>query len=168
MPAGITENTTYMKKSVKTALISLMMFVAAVALVFGIAFSVLAIKTNTLQHDYSFVYRDERYAKEVYIEGIEPITQSISCGYAVIEMFSTWNGGNITEEDLYTEYGKVVTSTGKSFCGEFNKQFPEYEPQMFKYLKNSELIVKVSLMVSLFLLNGRHFMRMNGRCITLL
>lgn len=28
------------------------------------------------------------------------ITQDVSCGYAVIEMFSTWTGKSITEESL--------------------------------------------------------------------
>ncbi|MBD5119023.1 MAG: hypothetical protein HDT37_07930 [Clostridiales bacterium] len=132
-----------MKKPTKKIRIILLSIIFAITFIFGTAFLILAIRTNALQDDYSFVYRDESYAKEVYIGGIEPITQSISCGYAAIEMFSMWNGGNITEENLYNEYGKVVTSTGKSFCSEFNKQFPEYETQMFKYLKNSELIAKV-------------------------
>lgn len=58
-------------------------------------------------------------------------------------MFSFWNGGDITENNLYNQYGKVVTSTGKSFCNEFNKQFPEYDTKMYKWLKNTELIDKV-------------------------
>lgn len=132
-----------MKKSIKTTIITLTTLVIAVALVFGIAFSVLAIRTNNLKDDYSFVYEDETYAKAVTIDAIEPITQDVSCGYAVIEMFSAWNGGGITEESLYELYGKVVTSTGKSFCNEFNNQFPEYETKMYKYLKNSELVIMV-------------------------
>lgn len=132
-----------MKKSIKITIIVLVSFVVAVALVFAIAFSVLAIRTNTLKDDYSFVYNNEAYSKAVTVDGIEPITQEVSCGYAVIEMFSLWNGGDITEESLYEKYGKVVTSTGKSFCDEFNKQFPEYKTQIYKYLKNSELIMKV-------------------------
>lgn len=132
-----------MKKSIKITIITIVSFLIAIALVFGIAFSVLAIRTNNLKDDYSFIYNDETYAKAITIECIEPITQDISCGYAVIEMFSVWNAGNITEEKLYEQHGKVITSTGKSFCNEFNKQFPEYETQMYKYLKNSDLIKKV-------------------------
>lgn len=132
-----------MKKPIKITIITIGSILIAFALIFAIAFSVLAIRTNALQDDYSFVYNDVSYSNKVIIEGIEPITQDISCGYAVIEMFSAWNGGNITEKSLYERYGKIVTSTGKSFCNEFNKQFPEYETQMYKYLKNSELITKV-------------------------
>lgn len=132
-----------MKKSIKITIITIVSLLTAIALVFAIAFSVLAIRTNNLKDDYSFIYNDETYAKAIIIDGIVPITQDVSCGYAVIEMFSLWNGGNITEESLYKQYGKVVTSTGKSFCNEFNKQFPEYETHMFKYQKYSELITKI-------------------------
>lgn len=132
-----------MKKSLKITLITTVSLLAAVVLIFGTAFGVLAVRTNALKDDYSFVYNDEAYAKAITIDGIGLVTQDVSCGYAVIEMFSAWNGGNVTEESLYKQYGKVVTSTGKSFCNEFNKQFTEYETRMYKYLKNSELIKKV-------------------------
>ena len=58
----------------------------------------------------------------------------------MLEMFSAWNGGDLTEEKLYEEYGRVVTSTGEAFCDEMNKQFPDYTTVMYKYLKNTELI----------------------------
>jgi len=58
----------------------------------------------------------------------------------VIEMFSAWNGGDITEESLYDQYGTIITSTGKKFCEEMNKQFPEYKTEMHKYVKNTEFI----------------------------
>lgn len=99
-----------------------------------------SIRTGLTQDDYSKVYVDEKYQTPIKIENIELITQDISCGYAVIEMFSTWNGGNITEESLYDQYGTIVTSTGIKFCEEMNKQFPEYKTEMHKYVKNTEFI----------------------------
>ena len=60
--------------------------------------------------------------------------QDVFCGYAVIEMFSSWCGHDVTEESLYREYGRVVTSTGKSFSVEMNKRFPEYETEINRYL----------------------------------
>lgn len=74
------------------------------------------------------------------IDGVEVIEQHISCGYAVIEMFSAWNGGDVTEDSLYEKYGTIVTSTGKKFCAEMNKQFPEYNTKIHKYVKNTEFI----------------------------
>ena len=97
-------------------------------------------KTNKINDDFSSVFTDTKYSKAVSVDGVEVIKQDVSCGYAVIEMFSAWSGGNITEETLYDEYGKVVTSTGKSFCEEMNKQFPQYKTTMHKYLTNTELI----------------------------
>ncbi len=113
---------------------------AAVVLSAVIALLVLQVRTNSIQDDYSSVFQDEKYQTPVYVDGIEVITQDVSCGYAVIEMFSTWDGGNLTEEKLYEEYGKVVTSTGQAFCDEMNKQFPAYQTTMHKWLKNTELL----------------------------
>ena len=105
-----------------------------------IALGITGIRTKLTQDDYSRVYTDEKYQAPVGIENVEVITQDISCGYAVIEMFSTWNGDDITEESLYDQYGKVVTSTGNKFCQEMNKQFPEYKTEIHKYVKNTEFI----------------------------
>ncbi|MDE7213582.1 MAG: hypothetical protein K2N42_03275, partial [Anaeroplasmataceae bacterium] len=132
-----------MKKSIKILLISLSSLIIVLGLILGISFAVLAGKTNSMNDDFSFLYTEEKYTKVVSVDGVQVITQEISCGYAVIEMFSAWNGGNVTEQNLFDKYGKVTTSTGKSFCKEFNKQFPEYQTKIYKYLKNSELIDKV-------------------------
>ena len=100
----------------------------------------LQIKTNHIEDDYASIYEDEKYQTPVYVDGVEVITQDVSCGYAVIEMFSAWNGGDITEETLYDEYGRVVTSTGGAFLDEMNKRFPEYTTEMYTYQTNTELI----------------------------
>lgn len=100
----------------------------------------LNIKTSKLNDDYSYIYDDPKYLTPVSVDGVEVITQDVSCGYAVIEMFSAWNGERITEADLYDEYGRVVTSTGSAFCDEMNKRFPEYTTSMYSYQTNSELI----------------------------
>lgn len=104
---------------------------------------ILQIRTNNILDDYSSIYSNEKYKTSVFIDNINVIKQDVSCGYAVIEMFSAWAGQNITEDSLYNEYGKVVTSTGQSFCDEMNKQFPAYNIKMYKYLTNTELIDKV-------------------------
>ncbi len=105
-----------------------------------IAFVALQIRTNSILDDYSSVYHNEKYQDPIMLEGVDLIKQDISCGYAVIEMFSSWEGSSITEKSLYDQYGKVVTSTGRSFCSEMNKQFPKFSTRMYKYLKNTELI----------------------------
>ena len=117
-----------MKKAIRILLILLALIVVAAA---GLLM---------ILNDYAAIYDAEKYRTPVYAEGVEVITQDVSCGYACIEMFSAWNGGDLTEEDLYAEYGKVVTSTGGRFCEEMNKRFPEYTTTIHRYMTNTELI----------------------------
>ena len=107
------------------------------------AFSALILnkkKTDKINNDFTALFDESKYSTPVSVDGVEVIKQDVSCGYAVIEMFSSWNGSDITEKTLYDEYGKVVTSTGKNFCAEMNKRFPQYTTSMHKYLTNTELI----------------------------
>lgn len=128
------------KKAIKKTVAAVGIIIVLLILVCAAALVRLHVKTAAIQNDYSAVARDEKYQLPVRAEGVEVITQDVSCGYAVLEMFSRWNGGDLTEEDLYAEYGKVVTSTGKAFCEEMNKRFPEYTTTMRSYLTNTELI----------------------------
>ena len=127
-------------KAKRIILIVAAVFLSVIVAVVAVSFISLKIKTNEINDDYSGVFTDKKYGNPVYVNGVEVIKQDVSCGYAVIEMFSSWNGGGITEESLYNEYGRVVTSTGQSFCDEMNRRFPEYETAIHKYLKNTELI----------------------------
>ena len=118
----------------------LVIFLGIIICIAIVALGICEIRTRLMQDDYSSIYDNEKYQTPIKIENVEVITQDISCGYAVIEMFSAWNGGDVTEESLYNQYGKVVTSTGNKFCQEMNKQFPEYKTEIHKYLKNTEFI----------------------------
>ena len=120
------------------AFISLLVLCLIVVLV---VFGILKIRTICISTDFSGVYENDKYRSPVSISGIGLVKQEISCGYAVIEMFAKWNGNtDITEQSLFGKYGKIVTSTGKAFEKEMNRQFPEYTTTMQKYLKNEELI----------------------------
>ena len=122
----------------------LLIVVIVLLLVILSAFGLLKIKTNKILDDYSNIYKDEKYQQSYLIDDIDVIKQDVSCGYAVIELFARWNNNfDLTENSLYDEYGKVVTSTGKSFEKEMNKQFSDYTTTMYKYLKSSVLIDKV-------------------------
>ena len=129
-----------MSRALKRTAIAVVAVIAAVVCIAAIALVMLQGRTDALRDGYSDMLADAKYSVPVKVEGVEAITQEVSCGYAVIEMFSAWDGGGITEESLYDEYGEVVTSTGQSFCDEMNKQFPEYETTMRKYLTDSELL----------------------------
>lgn len=114
--------------------------VALLLIIVGAVLLRVTIKTNKLNNDYSILISDAQYNKAVILDNIEVKEQSISCGYATIEMFSKWNNNVITEEDLYKQYGKVTTSTGTSFCKEMNKQFPEYVTTKYSYMNNTSLL----------------------------
>lgn len=130
-----------MRKSIPKRIIDVTAFLLGIFVSIVVAaFAALQIRTNAVLNDYSDIFKNEKYSTPIYIEGVDVITQDVSCGYAVIEMFSSWNGNDITEESLYDKYGKVITSTGNSFCDEMNKQFPEYITTIHKYMKNTELV----------------------------
>ena len=124
-------------KIILTIIIS---FILVLLLTVFAALIVLQLRTAALRNDFSSAFGNEKYKAPVSAEGVEVITQDVSCGYAVIEMFSAWSGHDITEESLYREYGKVVTSTGQAFRNEMNKQFPEYTTEMHKYLTDPEFL----------------------------
>ena len=129
-----------MKVIKKIIIIAIVVILLLLTAVITISLVVLQTKTNEINNDFSGILTDAKYIEPVYIDGINVIKQEVSCGYAVIEMFSSWSGSDITESSLYNKYGKVVTSTGQSFCDEMNKQFPQYNTSIHKYLKNTELI----------------------------
>ena len=128
------------KKRAKKLLAVILAFVGGVIVLALAALGILQIRTHTILDDYSSVYENEKYQTPIMIDGVDVIRQDVSCGYAVIEMFSSWSGHSVTEKSLYDQYGKVVTSTGTAFCREMNKHFPEYTTTICKYLKNTELI----------------------------
>ena len=130
-------------KKVRIALIISAAVIGAVLLTVAGAFIVLGVRTEALRDDCTAVFEDEKYMAAVNVDGVDVIKQDVSCGYAVMEMFAGWCGRELTEESLYETYGRVVTSTGRAFCAEMNKQFPEYETVMHKYLKDSELLALV-------------------------
>ena len=135
-----------MKKDeiISKKIVSVILFFAGSLIVLAaVALGILQIRTNRMMDDYSSVYENEKYQTPVMIDGVNVIKQDVSCGYAVLEMFSSWSGHSITEKTLYDQYGKVVTSTGKAFCREMNLQFPEYTTTICKYLKNTQLIDEV-------------------------
>ena len=130
-------------RKIRGFLITVAVVAGLAAAAAGIALAGLQIRTKAVLDDHASVYENEKYQVPIMIEGVDVIKQDVSCGYAVIEMFSAWNGDRITEKSLYDRYGKVVTSTGKSFCEEMNKQFPEYHTVMCRYLKGAELIDQI-------------------------
>lgn len=114
-----------------------------------IIFMILFIKQNIINKkindDISGIYANAKYETAVKIEGINPIKQEVSCGYAVIEILSNWLNKDITEQSLLEENeGKISTAMGNGFFNEMSKQFPEYSwTTRFTNLTNTQLIDKI-------------------------
>ena len=127
-------------RALKVTVIAIAAILGVLVVIAIVGLSLLQVRTASLHDDWQSVRKDVQLAAPVQVEGVEVITQDVSCGYAVIEMFSAWDGGDVTEESLYDEYGKVVTSTGQSFCDEMNKRLPNYKTAMRKNLTDTELL----------------------------
>jgi hypothetical protein len=84
--------------------------------------------------DYSEVLQDSSNFSG-YVEvttgntiNVPVITQKISCGYAIIEMLSKWQGGEITEDKLSDQNnGEISTAMGSGFLNEMTRQFPGWK-----------------------------------------
>ena len=79
-----------MTKKKKIVIITVGAVVATLALAVAIPFSILGIKTASISGDYSYLQDDEKYSSKVEVSGVDLVTQHISCGYATIEMMSTY------------------------------------------------------------------------------
>ena len=130
-----------MKLAIKNSFIVLSSFILFVLLIVPCVNKIRAVR---MKNDYSSIYQNEKYQKAVFVQGITVFPQKYSCGYAVIQMIAQWNNNpELTEEALFNEHGKIVTSTGRALAKEMNSKVPEYKTRMYKYLKNTKLIDKV-------------------------
>lgn len=108
-----------MKRKAKIVLGAIIGFVITASLVVFIPFVVLAVKTNNLNKDYGYLKQDNTYSQKVEIEGLELVNQHISCGYATIEMLSSFYGEKVTEDELDKKNnGRVSTSSTNGFYKE--------------------------------------------------
>lgn len=133
-----------MKKKTKTIIVvSVSAFVAALALAVAIPFTILGVKTSGLKADYAYLKDDANYSKRVEVEGLELVTQHVSCGYASIEMISSYYGKRVTEDELDARNGAVSTSSTGGFLEEINKCIPSKTFEEHTYLKNDELLKNI-------------------------
>ena len=113
----------------------------AIFLVIAGAFMRQAYISSEINDDYTTVLNNPVYQEPVSVNGVHFITQKISCGYAIIEMFSNWQNKEITEELLFESNGNTIsTAMGTGFLNEIRKQFPEWEITKYTNLTNSELL----------------------------
>ena len=133
-----------MKKKTKIIVtISISSFILALILATAIPFTVLAVKTNNLKSDYSYLKEDTTYKEKVEVVGLELVKQHVSCGYASIEMISSYYGNPVTEDDLDSRNGAISTSSTNGFLKEINKSIPNKTFTKRTYLKHDTLLKEI-------------------------
>ncbi len=101
-------------------------------------------KTMKLETNYSYLKNDPEYSTKAQVEEVDLVTQHISCGYATIEMMSSFYGNKVTEDDLDTKNnGKLSTSSSKGFLKEINDSIPSKTFEMHSYLGHDELLKQI-------------------------
>ena len=127
------------KKKIIILIISLA--VGAIALAVAVPFIVFGIRSASIKNDYSYLKQDPAYSTKVEVDGVELVTQHVSCGYASIEMLSTYYGNKVSEDDLDSKNGgRVTTSSSNGFLKEVNASIPSKTFAKHSYLKNDELL----------------------------
>ena len=132
-----------MKKKAKIIIGISCGLVGALVLAVAIPFTILGVKTANLEKDYSYLKTDANYANKVEVEGLELVTQHVSCGYASIEMISSYYGKKVTEDELDARNGAVSTASSSGFKNEISKCIPNKEFKMSSYLKHDVLLKEI-------------------------
>lgn len=110
-------------------------------LILAILFIRQAVTDHRINDEISSIYTDPKYQKTVRVEGLHPIQQEISCGYAILEILSNWQNQNITENSLWIQNNQTIsTAMGNGFMNEMNKQFPQWAIIKQMNLQNTHLI----------------------------
>ena len=130
-----------MKKKVIIIIVSSV--VGAIALGVAIPFTILGIRTASLKADYSYLKEDPSYSNKVEITGLELVKQHVSCGYATIEMISSYYGNPVTEDELDARNGAISTASTGGFLDEINKSIPSKSFVKHTYLKNDQLLKEI-------------------------
>ena len=135
-----------MSKKKKITLIIISSIVGALALALIIPFSILGIRTNSVNTKYQYLKDDETYSNKEEITGVELVTQHISCGYATIEMMSSFYGHKITEDELSDKnHGNITTSSSDGFLKELKKSVPDRKFVKHSYLNNDVLLKEICI-----------------------
>ena len=131
-----------MKK--KIVLISSLSIVGVLGLSLAIPFTILGIKTNKIKTSWDNLLTDTTYSEKVEVEGVNLVTQHVSCGYASIEMMSEYYGNKINEDELDTKNNvKVSTSSTEGFLKEINECIPTKTFVCNSYLDNTNFLKEI-------------------------
>ena len=115
----------------------------------AVPFVFLLVRTNFIKNDYKYLKDDSSYNNAVEVTGIELVTQHISCGYASIEMMSSYYDNKVSEDDLANKNGgKISTSSSSGFLKEINSSITTKTFVKKKYLRNDVLLKTIHTSLS--------------------
>ena len=107
----------------------------------SISFIILGIRTASLDSDYQYLKEDKTYSSKVEVDGLQLVTQHISCGYATIEMMSDYYGNKVSEDELEKKNnGGISTASSNGFLAEVNDSIKNKTFSKYSYLKNDDLL----------------------------
>ena len=131
-----------MKKK-KIALIASFSLLGALLLTLAIPFSVYGIRRARIDVPYSYLMEEGKIEEKKL--DVPLVKQEISCGYAIIEMLSSFYGNPVSDEDLYSKNKQTVsTSTTSGFVKEINETIQGVSYSSKEYLKNDELLLTIN------------------------
>lgn len=137
-----------MSKKKKIILIVSLSFIASILLAVLIPFTVLGIRSSVIDNSYNYLIKENKInSKKI---DVPLVKQDISCGYAIIEMLSTYYGSPIKEKELYEQNNEAITTaTTDGFVKEINKRIDATNYVSKEYLKNDELLLTINKSLSI-------------------
>ena len=119
--------------------------VGALAISVAIPFTILGVRTASMNKDYSYLKDSHAFSQKVEVTGVELVKQHVSCGYASIEMISTYYGNKVSEDDLDNRNKSISTSTTDGFLKEINKSIPDKAFTKQTYLDNDMFLQAIHM-----------------------
>ena len=130
-----------MKKRI--ILIICLSFLALLTLGVAIPFSIYGIRSAVIDNSYSYLLKENKLTDKKI--DVPLVKQDISCGYAIIEMLSTYYGNTVTEEELSDKNnGGISTATTSGFVKEINRTIENANYVSKEYLKNDDLLLTIN------------------------
>ena len=132
-----------MTKKKKIILITSISVASALTLAVAIPFTIYGIRSASIDNSYVYLLKDNKITNKTI--DVPLVKQDISCGYAIIEMLSSYYGNTVTEKDLYDKNkGSISTSTTSGFVKEINRTINNANYFSKEYLKNDSLLLTIN------------------------
>lgn len=118
--------------------------VSALGLAVLIPFSILGMRTASMEVDYTYLLDDTSYNDKLEITGINLKKQDVSCGYTTIEMMSEYYGDKVDEVQLsIRNEGAITTQSSNGFLKEVNKTITNESFVKRSFLKHDDLLKEI-------------------------